>query len=107
VDGERDVQLEGVEHLLIPGAHGVAADEGGRVLGHEDRLAAVQGEDGLEVVRVERGLVALDQVGDGHGAAPWAGGGAAGAANSGPSADGVAERDVAGCLPEMEGASWT
>ena len=36
VDGENDVQFDGLEDVLIARLHRIAANEGGGVLGHKD-----------------------------------------------------------------------
>ena len=41
MDLKPDVELNSLEYLLVASAHGVAADQGGRVLRHEYRLGAV------------------------------------------------------------------
>ena len=50
---ERDVQLDGVEDLLVPGPYSVTADQRQRMLGYEDWLTAVELENPLQVVAVQ------------------------------------------------------
>jgi hypothetical protein len=60
VDGENDVQLYGLEYVLIAGLHCIAPDEGGGVLGHKDRVASIQRHGSLRIARVECPFVRLE-----------------------------------------------
>ena len=54
-----DRELNGGEDLLVARAHGIAPDECGRMLRHKHRVAAIQMEDRLDVIAVQRGFITL------------------------------------------------
>ena len=61
---ENDVQFEDLEEVIIDRLHRLAANEGGRVLRHNDRIAAIERQGGLRIACVECLFVGFEEVGD-------------------------------------------
>src|SRR5260370_28503015 len=64
VDREHDVELDRFEDVLVTPLHRIAANEGGRILRHEDRLASIQRHGSVCVARVECLFVSVKEVCD-------------------------------------------
>lgn len=73
MDIKAHIEFDGGEHLLVAGADGGAADQGGGVLRHEHGFATEHFEDGIDGVTVEGGLIGPQDGLDGHGLAPVVG----------------------------------